>query len=388
MALPWLFLTAAAGGEVRFDKNQSLFKGLLLAELSVENYAGKVSQMNATAVLAGDASATSSLKFNQEVGEDMAKALKEVQKFLTVRHKGWPAGHEVEISFEEKFGPKEGPSAAVACALMLESLLTGSALDGTAAVTGDMNADGSVQPVGGVADKVRGAAKAGCTVVIVPKDGERQLRDAALLDGVSVIHGIQVFPVSSFDEALAVAVAAEARDPKLAKAIDTFGTIQAALRRQAQPVSVLRHPKMIERLRQVLADAPTHYSARLLLLHATGQAPKTLSPGGSWAQVAKSGDVLIRAVKDRSTDTLAPDALGVAISNLTRLRPVLDPRLRRYADSLTDLGAEIRQVKLRPPRSEPEQVKALDRIYARASAADSEYEKLKADKALMEEVLR
>ena len=372
-------------GSARFASSQSLIKGLLLAEIGTETYVGKSSQMNATAVPKNH-SRESTLEFNQEVGEDMAKALKEAQKFLTVRHKGWPSGHEVEISFEEKYGPKDGPSAALACALMLESLFTGQGLDKATAVTGDLNADGSVQSVGGVADKVRGAAKGGCTVVIVPKVCGAQVSDAALLDGVSVLFSTQIFCVDTFDEAWSVAVGK--RDPKMAEAIAAFDTIQAALRRQAQPASVLRHPKMIERLQQVLAAAPMHGSARLLLLHATGQAPKTLSAGGSWAQLAKSGDLLMRAARDRSTDNLAPDAVGNVVSHIHKLRASLDPRLRRYADSLADLGTEIRQVKNQPKRTAAEQMKARDRIRTRADNADSEFEKLRANQELMEELLR
>jgi hypothetical protein len=375
-----------SSGTVTLVKNQSLMTGLLLVEVSEENYAARASQMNATAVPLGDRTEPSTLKFNQEVGDSMAKALEEVRKFLTVRHKGWPEGHSIELAFQDKYSPKDGPSAAVACALMIEGLVAGCGLDPKTAVTGDMNADGSIQPVGGVADKVRGAIKGGFGSVIVPKKCENQVWDAALIDGLPALYSIQIFSAEKFDDA--VAIATSERGPKLVQAMATFETIQTALRRQGlNAPAALAHPKMIERLQSVVTEAPTHLSARLLLLKAQGRAEPKLSLSGSWSQLAKSGDMLIRAVKDRSTDALAPDALGVAGSRISKLRSMLDPRLKRYADTLIDLAQEIRQAKLQPKRTATEQAKALDRIIQKAEAVDSEYERLRTDKELMEEMM-
>ena len=100
----------------------------------------------------------------------------EVLKFMQLRHSGWPKGKAIEISFQENFSPKDGPSAGVACALLLDSLITGGKLDEQFSLTGRLNVDGSVQPIGGVAAKVSGATAGGRKIVGVPKANEMKSR--------------------------------------------------------------------------------------------------------------------------------------------------------------------------------------------------------------------
>jgi len=92
--------------------------------------------------------------FNQETGDSMSSATKEVKKFISVRHDENFSDYTVELAFANKYTPKDGPSAAVACALMVDSLITGKAIDSGFAVTGDMTAAGKINPVGGVEGKV------------------------------------------------------------------------------------------------------------------------------------------------------------------------------------------------------------------------------------------
>ena len=129
---------------------QSTLKGLLVQPLSGGNFAGKASQMNATATPLEDRNHPLKIRFNQRVGKNMDGALKEVTKYLRVKHNDWPSGYDIEIAFEDRFTSKDGPSAAICCALLLDSLVTGQKIDPLFAVTGDMNADGSIQPVGGL----------------------------------------------------------------------------------------------------------------------------------------------------------------------------------------------------------------------------------------------
>ena len=143
--------------------------------------------------------------FNQRVGKDMHSALNEVIKHLRVKHDSWPSGYEVEIAFEDRFTLKDGPSAAVPCALLLDSLITGNKIDPSFAVTGDMNADGSIQPVGGVPAKVRGAFSKDCKIVAIPLKNARALSDLVILSGIEPVSRIQVFTVKHFREASALA---------------------------------------------------------------------------------------------------------------------------------------------------------------------------------------
>jgi PDZ domain-containing protein len=120
-----------------------------------------------------------------------------------------PCGGEerplVGISMIESFpfdvrissGEIGGPSAGLAWALGLYDLLTPGDLTGgrTIATTGALAPDGTVFPIGGIEDKVVGAAEAGASVLILPEDNLSDARAAGRED-------VELVPVSTFADAL------------------------------------------------------------------------------------------------------------------------------------------------------------------------------------------
>ncbi|MEA2626211.1 MAG: ATP-dependent Lon protease [Candidatus Binatota bacterium] len=75
--------------------------------------------------------------------------------------------------------PKDGPSAGVAMAVSLISLLTGRPVRHDVAMTGEITLRGRVLPVGGVKEKVLGAKRAGIKLVILPMRNEKDLEELA-----------------------------------------------------------------------------------------------------------------------------------------------------------------------------------------------------------------
>ena len=71
----------------------------------------------------------------------------------------------------------EGPSAGVATALAIASALTNRPVKPKLAMTGEVSLHGRVLSIGGVRDKLMGAARAGMTTVILPKQNEHNLDD-------------------------------------------------------------------------------------------------------------------------------------------------------------------------------------------------------------------
>jgi ATP-dependent Lon protease len=59
---------------------------------------------------------------------------------------------------------------------------------------------GRVLPIGGLKEKILGAVRAGITAIVIPKDNEADLEDLPK----EVRDTVQVFPVESLAEALAV----------------------------------------------------------------------------------------------------------------------------------------------------------------------------------------
>jgi ATP-dependent Lon protease len=73
--------------------------------------------------------------------------------------------------------PKDGPSAGVAMATSLASLLSKRTVRADVAMTGEISLRGVVLPVGGIKEKCVAAARAGIRTVILPARNRRDLED-------------------------------------------------------------------------------------------------------------------------------------------------------------------------------------------------------------------
>jgi hypothetical protein len=398
IATPAVAMTTSAPGDapmpptvvaqgLTFKSRISSANGLLIQKLSSGEEAGMVTKMSLTA-LPSLGSAPSVLKFNQYVGDDMQKALSEVSKFTQIRHGGLPGGHAVEVGFEDKYVAKDGPSAAVACALLLEAAITGKKWDPAFAVTGDMNADGSVQPIGGVQAKIRGATKGACKLVGVPVKNEKAVQDVLVLEGPAPLVGITVFGIKSFEEALLLAD--PERPQALQNALTDFDKMRTVMMRDPrQIVPLLRTPHAAQRLQALLAAAPNCYSAKYLLLYVQGRGPRTLSIGGSIEAAQGSADAIVSSIDhdvDTNMSSLKGDELGSSLNRLRTLRPLLDARVWPYVDNLVTYGEVIRGALLNPVRSGARYVDLVSKANKAAGGAKSAYEKLINDAQVREEL--
>ncbi len=91
--------------------------------------------------------------------------------------------------------PVDGPSAGAAMAAAAYSALTGRPLDGAAALTGEIGVAGEIRPVGGVPVKIDAARRAGLSRVLIPRANWMERFENA---------GIEVLPVATFDEVIAL----------------------------------------------------------------------------------------------------------------------------------------------------------------------------------------
>jgi ATP-dependent Lon protease len=72
--------------------------------------------------------------------------------------------------------PKDGPSAGTAISICILSCIIQIPIDNTIAITGEIDLNGHVCQIGGLAAKVRGAKAAGVLKVFFPKENEHDLR--------------------------------------------------------------------------------------------------------------------------------------------------------------------------------------------------------------------
>ena len=90
---------------------------------------------------------------------------------------GWFAAHDVHIHVPAGAVPKDGPSAGVAMATAIVSLVTGRPVANDVGMTGEVTLTGQVLPIGGVRDKVLAAQRAGLKRVILPRENESDLEE-------------------------------------------------------------------------------------------------------------------------------------------------------------------------------------------------------------------
>jgi ATP-dependent Lon protease len=89
----------------------------------------------------------------------------------------WFATHDIHIHVPAGAVPKDGPSAGIAMATALASLISNKPVSSEVAMTGEMTLTGQVLPIGGLKEKALAAQRAGIKRVIVPDRNEGEVAE-------------------------------------------------------------------------------------------------------------------------------------------------------------------------------------------------------------------
>lgn len=109
---------------------------------------------------------------------------------------------DLHIHAPEGAVPKDGPSAGVTMATALISALSGRAVRGDIAMTGEITLHGKVLPIGGLREKSMAAYKAGIQTVIIPDENVPDLEE---VDAV-VRTNVKFVPAKTLDTVLHTAL--------------------------------------------------------------------------------------------------------------------------------------------------------------------------------------
>ena len=109
---------------------------------------------------------------------------------------------DIHIHVPEGATPKDGPSAGVAMATAIVSVLTGVPVHKDIAMTGEISLRGRVLAIGGLKEKLLAALRAGVKTVLIPEENEKDLAEIP----ENVKNGLKIIPVGTVDEVLAHAL--------------------------------------------------------------------------------------------------------------------------------------------------------------------------------------
>ncbi len=105
---------------------------------------------------------------------------------------------DIHVHVPEGATPKDGPSAGIAMATAIVSVLTGIPVHRGVAMTGEVTLRGRVLPIGGLKEKLLAALRGGITKVLIPQENVKDL--AEIPDNVK--SGLELVPVSHVDDVL------------------------------------------------------------------------------------------------------------------------------------------------------------------------------------------
>jgi ATP-dependent Lon protease len=105
---------------------------------------------------------------------------------------------DIHVHVPEGATPKDGPSAGVAMATAIVSVMTGIPVRREIAMTGEITLRGRVLPIGGLKEKLLAALRGGLKKVLIPEENAKDLADIP----EAVKNALEIVPVARMEEVL------------------------------------------------------------------------------------------------------------------------------------------------------------------------------------------
>jgi ATP-dependent Lon protease len=105
---------------------------------------------------------------------------------------------DIHVHVPEGATPKDGPSAGIAMATAIVSIMAGIPVKRDVAMTGEVTLRGRVLPIGGLKEKLLAALRGGIKKVLIPEDNVKDIGELP----ASVKNGLEIVPVSRMEQVL------------------------------------------------------------------------------------------------------------------------------------------------------------------------------------------
>jgi ATP-dependent Lon protease len=105
---------------------------------------------------------------------------------------------DIHVHVPEGATPKDGPSAGIAMATAIVSIMTGIAVKRDVAMTGEVTLRGRVLPIGGLKEKLLAALRGGIKKVLIPQENVKDLVELP----ASVKEQLEIVPVERMEQVL------------------------------------------------------------------------------------------------------------------------------------------------------------------------------------------
>ncbi|MFN3686765.1 endopeptidase La [Salinarimonas sp.] len=105
---------------------------------------------------------------------------------------------DIHVHVPEGATPKDGPSAGIAMATAIVSIMTGIPVRKDIAMTGEVTLRGRVLPIGGLKEKLLAALRGGLKKVLIPEENVKDLADVP----ENLKSGLEIVPVTRMEQVL------------------------------------------------------------------------------------------------------------------------------------------------------------------------------------------
>ena len=112
---------------------------------------------------------------------------------------------DIHVHVPDGATPKDGPSAGLAMATSIVSVMTGIPVRKDIAMTGEVSLRGNAMPIGGLKEKLLAALRGGIKTVLIPEENKKDL--AEIPDNVK--EGLEIISVTHVSEVLKYALVSE-----------------------------------------------------------------------------------------------------------------------------------------------------------------------------------